>query len=92
MPRSRPLLALLSLAFAAVCVRLGIWQLDRLAERRAANAAALARRALPEIALPRALPAESMAGRPCGRRADTSARARWCCAARSSAACRAWCW
>jgi surfeit locus 1 family protein len=64
MPRSRLLLALLLLAFAAVCTRLGIWQLDRLAERRAANGAALARRTLSEIELPSVLPVESLAGRP----------------------------
>src|SRR5688572_6110495 len=64
MPRSRLLLALVFLAFAAVCVRLGVWQLDRLAARRAVNAAALARRGLPEVALPARLPAESLSGRP----------------------------
>lgn len=34
---------ILTLAAAAVCVRLGIWQLDRLDERRAKNALVLAR-------------------------------------------------
>ena len=63
MPRSRLLLAILSFAFAAVCVRLGVWQIDRLAERRTFNAAALTRRALPELTLPAALPADSIAGR-----------------------------
>lgn len=64
MPRSRLLLALLFLTVAGVCVRLGVWQLDRLAERRSANAAALTRRGMPEIALPAGLPVESLAGRP----------------------------
>jgi surfeit locus 1 family protein len=36
---------------ALVCVRLGFWQLGRLKERRAANAAALAARAAPEVGL-----------------------------------------
>jgi len=36
---------------AAVCARLGLWQLDRLQERQAANAAAMARRALPPVLL-----------------------------------------
>jgi surfeit locus 1 family protein len=64
MPRSRPLLVLCLLGFAALCVRLGFWQLDRLAERRASNAALLARRALPEVELPSATPADSLDGRP----------------------------
>jgi surfeit locus 1 family protein len=63
MPRSRLLLPVVFVAFAAVCVRLGVWQLDRLAARRAVNAAALARRGLPEVALPTRLPAESLSGR-----------------------------
>ena len=36
---------------AAVCLRLGFWQLDRLRERRADNGVALAARALPEVAM-----------------------------------------
>ena len=36
---------------AATCVRLGIWQLDRLAHRRARNAALAARLALPPLEL-----------------------------------------
>jgi surfeit locus 1 family protein len=71
MPRSRPLLAILVLVFAAVCVRLGLWQLDRLADRRADNAAALERRRLPEIRLPSALPSESLGG---GRPARAAGR------------------
>ena len=64
MPRSRVLLAIACFVFAAVSVRLGFWQLDRLAERRASNAAAQSRRALPEVALPTPLVADSLAGRP----------------------------
>lgn len=63
MPRSRLLLPITFLAFAAVCVRLGVWQLDRLAERRASNAAALAQRTLPPLALPMPVVAESLVGR-----------------------------
>src|SRR5512134_511581 len=37
----------------AVCVRLGIWQLDRLEGRRAFNAQVLSMRALPELDLNR---------------------------------------
>jgi surfeit locus 1 family protein len=36
---------------ALVCLRLGFWQLDRLSERRTANAAALAARAAPRVSL-----------------------------------------
>ena len=50
-PRARFILIAGLLAFAAVSVRLGIWQLHRLAERRAANAAAAAARAAPELDL-----------------------------------------
>jgi surfeit locus 1 family protein len=40
---------LFSLVIGAVCVRLGIWQLDRLAVRRAATAAVLTQRSLPPV-------------------------------------------
>lgn len=40
------------LSLAAVCVRLGFWQLHRLGERRARNAAIAAARALPPVELP----------------------------------------
>ena len=40
---------LLVLAVAATCVRLGLWQLDRLEERQARNAVAEARMALPPV-------------------------------------------
>ena len=39
------------LLMAALCVRLGLWQLHRLSERRAANRAALAARAEPPLRL-----------------------------------------
>jgi surfeit locus 1 family protein len=48
---------------AAVCVRLGIWQLDRLAQRRAGNAALAARLALPPLELQGARPADSVSQR-----------------------------
>jgi len=58
----------LGAAVAVVCVgifvRLGIWQFDRLHQRRARNAIVGARRALPPVALDGAVvPAESLAGR-----------------------------
>ncbi len=43
--------AAVALLVAATCVRLGFWQLDRLHQRRARNAAVAARRALPAIEL-----------------------------------------
>jgi surfeit locus 1 family protein len=42
----------MALAGAAVCVRLGIWQLDRLAQRQAFNSHVLAMQALPTLELP----------------------------------------
>jgi len=51
-PRARSYLFFaITLLLAAVFVRLGIWQLSRLAERRAHNRAALAARDLPPLAL-----------------------------------------
>lgn len=41
--------AAVALVIAAVCVRLGMWQLDRLAQRRARNAQVAARLALPPL-------------------------------------------
>jgi len=41
--------ACVALAVAIVCVRLGIWQLDRLGQRRARNAIVAARLALPPL-------------------------------------------
>jgi surfeit locus 1 family protein len=56
------LVTLLVAAVAAVCVRLGFWQLDRLRQKRALNARM--REALAEPALPfGSAPAESLAGR-----------------------------
>ena len=40
-----------ALLVAALFVRLGLWQLDRLHQRRAINAAVLARRALPPVSI-----------------------------------------
>lgn len=45
----------LVVAAAAVCVRLGIWQLDRLAQRRASNAHYIATQTEPPLSLPRDL-------------------------------------
>ncbi len=60
---ARSLLAgLLVLVVAATCVRLGFWQLDRLAQRRARNAALAAGRALPPLALDSAAAAAVAAG------------------------------
>jgi surfeit locus 1 family protein len=44
-------LAVVAVVAAAICVRLGLWQLDRLQQRRARNSAAAARLALPPIAV-----------------------------------------
>jgi surfeit locus 1 family protein len=74
MPRSRLLLPLVFLAFAVVCARLGVWQLDRLAARRTVTAAALAQRSLPEVELPSRLPAESLDGRPARARGSYDRR------------------
>lgn len=51
MTTRRLLLIVSFLAVAAVCVRLGIWQVHRLQQRRTANAAALAARSAPELVL-----------------------------------------
>lgn len=50
-PRSRVLTIIGFIAVAAVCARLGVWQLDRLKERRVANAMALIARAAPVVVL-----------------------------------------
>jgi surfeit locus 1 family protein len=50
--------------FAAVCVSLGVWQLDRLRQRRARNAVTVARLVRTPLELPAALPPESLAQRP----------------------------
>jgi surfeit locus 1 family protein len=51
MIRSRLLLIIAFLVVAAVCVRLGVWQLDRLKDRRASNAVARAARSAPVLQL-----------------------------------------
>lgn len=51
-PRARVLFLLVCVLAAAVCVRLGFWQRDRLHQRRAANARIEAGRALPGVVLP----------------------------------------
>ena len=51
MSRSWRGFALLALVAAAVCIKLGLWQFDRLDERRATNALARAARAAPEVSL-----------------------------------------
>lgn len=51
--RSRLLLIGCFVAVALVCARLGLWQVQRLRERRAANAAALAERSKPPVTIER---------------------------------------
>jgi surfeit locus 1 family protein len=53
MPRGRPLLIAIFVVVALVCARLGLWQVHRLKERRAANSIALAARAQPAVELSR---------------------------------------
>ena len=48
-----------ALLIAAVCVRLGVWQLDRLHQRRERNAALLAARARPLLEVTGSLPGDS---------------------------------
>lgn len=50
-PRARLVFFVLCLVISAVCVRLGLWQRSRLAQRRAANAVQLEARALPPVQL-----------------------------------------
>jgi len=54
MIRARLLLPLIAVIVAAVCVRLGVWQLDRLHQRRAHNAAIRQMLAAPPLQLSRA--------------------------------------
>jgi surfeit locus 1 family protein len=49
--RSRLILVACFIVVAAVCARLGIWQVHRLRERRASNVAALAGRTAPPVVL-----------------------------------------
>lgn len=51
-PTSRRILVALLVVAAAVCARLGFWQLERLQERRAANRLAAEARAAPVVRLP----------------------------------------
>jgi len=51
--------ALVAVAVAIVCVRLGLWQLDRLGQRRARNAVLAARLALPPLTVERGTPPDS---------------------------------
>jgi surfeit locus 1 family protein len=60
MPDRRDLAGLIvAFLIAAVCVRLGIWQLQRLGERRARNAVMLAARAMPPLVVRAQLPGDS---------------------------------
>jgi len=57
----------IAIAFASLCARLGIWQLDRLGQRRARNAIVAASRSQPAVAIARAVTAaeaESLRDRP----------------------------
>jgi surfeit locus 1 family protein len=54
--RARLVLIVCFTAVALVCARLGLWQMDRLHERRAANVAALEARSAPRIRLDGATP------------------------------------
>jgi len=51
MPRRIVTFALFAVAFAALCIRLGFWQLSRLAQRRAQNTVITARLAQPTVDL-----------------------------------------
>lgn len=53
----------MAFAVAAGCVRLGVWQLDRLRQRRERNAVLLAARALPPVALAGAVSLDSVRDR-----------------------------
>lgn len=49
--RSTPFLVAIILLVTAACLRLGVWQVDRLHQRRAINATSFAQRALPALSL-----------------------------------------
>src|SRR5689334_4365582 len=51
MPRRLILFLLLAVVIAAACIRLGFWQLSRLAQRRARNAVVAARLSQPQAEL-----------------------------------------
>ncbi|OLC11023.1 MAG: hypothetical protein AUH41_01665 [Gemmatimonadetes bacterium 13_1_40CM_66_11] len=59
MQRRDVTLAIGAVLIAAACVRLGIWQLDRLSQRRSRNAVFAARLALPPLEVRRGLSADS---------------------------------
>jgi surfeit locus 1 family protein len=61
--RARLLLIVGFLAVAVVCARLGVWQVDRLRERRAANAVALAARSAPVVLLEKPISGADPVGR-----------------------------
>lgn len=61
--RSRWLLIACFIVVAAVCARLGIWQVHRLKARRSANAIALAARSAPAVVLDSENPANIVANR-----------------------------
>lgn len=56
--KNRVLFAVIAVLLAVVCVRLGIWQLDRLEQRRARNAAVASRAELPAVDIA-SLPADT---------------------------------
>lgn len=59
-PPFRWLFLSIAIATAMVCVRLGFWQLSRLAERRASNAVAAAALSGPAVLLPGSIPREGV--------------------------------
>jgi surfeit locus 1 family protein len=63
MPRRLLLFAVVALATAAACVRLGFWQLSRLHERRAINAVVASRLRMPEATTLAAIPADTAEAR-----------------------------
>ena len=56
-------LALVALAAAGTCIRLGVWQLDRLAQRRVRTAHAHALAALPPVEIRAGVAGDSLVGR-----------------------------
>ena len=61
--RREVILIVVAVALAAVCVRLGIWQISRLHQRQARNAALRAAWSRPPLDLPASVAPESIAGR-----------------------------
>lgn len=62
-PRARLVLIACFTVVALVCARLGLWQVDRLRERRAANMAVLAARSAPRVRLDTLTPTTELDGR-----------------------------